>query len=111
MSIILKDINMPASCSVCPIVDEYTNNLCHKVFYCRAANIKVEGIGAFESRAEDCPLVEAPEGHKGHWEERYLEEAPIFLRRRWYCSECGKWQTYGMPRYCPNCGAEMEGDE
>ena len=27
--------------------------------------------------------------------------------RRFYCSECGKWQTYGMLKFCPNCGSEM----
>lgn len=27
--------------------------------------------------------------------------------RRFYCSECGGWQTYGAPEFCPKCGARM----
>ena len=29
------------------------------------------------------------------------------FKRRWYCSACGGWQTYGQTRYCPNCGKPM----
>lgn len=28
--------------------------------------------------------------------------------RRFYCSECNHWQTYGEPEFCPKCGARME---
>ena len=28
-------------------------------------------------------------------------------RVRFYCSECGNWQTYGETDYCPSCGARM----
>ena len=45
---------------------------------------------------------------KGEWEERYIEDSDIFFRRRFYCSECGNWNTYGMPPYCPYCGVRMK---
>lgn len=45
----------------------------------------------------------------GQWEERYIEddECP-WTRRRFYCSHCGKWQTYGRTKFCSNCGAKTE---
>lgn len=47
---------------------------------------------------------------KGHWITRHVETAPKFVVERFYCSECGNWQIYGMPHYCPNCGADMRGE-
>ena len=107
MSILIKGMEMPNNCADCPLsviaqneISGEQTRLCFAIPKHFASTIH---------KLTDCPLVEIPEGHKGHWEERHLEEAPMFLRRRWYCSECGEWQTYGRPRYCPNCGAEMEG--
>ena len=31
--------------------------------------------------------------------------------RRFYCSNCGEWNTYGKSDYCPNCGARMKKGE
>lgn len=49
-----------------------------------------------------------PEQKLGEWEERYLEDENPFFRKRYYCSVCGDWNTYGKPEYCPNCGAHMK---
>ena len=65
MSVILKGVNMPASCSACPLADEYTNSLCKKIFFCKAADIKAEGTAAFEKRADGCPLEETIQQHNG----------------------------------------------
>ena len=46
----------------------------------------------------------------GYWIEEYDETAPMFLKRRWRCSVCGDWQTYGKPKFCPECGAKMENE-
>lgn len=36
-------------------------------------------------------------------------EDPLGLfRHRYECSACHMWQTYGMTKHCPNCGAKME---
>lgn len=44
---------------------------------------------------------------KGHWILRHVETAPKYVIEKFYCSECGEGQVYGMPNYCPNCGADM----
>lgn len=46
----------------------------------------------------------------GRWEVKYVEDAEPFQRRRFYCSACGDWTTYGETRCCPNCGARMDGE-
>ena len=52
-------------------------------------------------RSDDQPL--------GKWEERADPEEPCaFFRRKFYCSVCGNWNSYGKPRFCMDCGAEME---
>ena len=51
----------------------------------------------------------APVRH-GIWLESYKSDAPPTLKERWICSWCGDVQTYGETRYCPNCGAKMDGD-
>ncbi len=47
----------------------------------------------------------------GEWVEEYDESAGIFFRRRWRCTNCNDWQTYGTSDYCPNCGAKMKGSK
>ncbi|MBO7253015.1 MAG: hypothetical protein J6V25_10380 [Oscillospiraceae bacterium] len=57
------------------------------------------------------PTVDAVEVVHGHWDEDHWE---------YVCSCCKKHFTdelpwishpeYGMPNYCPNCGAKMDGD-
>ena len=67
-----------------------------------------------ETGCGDCTVVEkvrkalSADRPQGEWEERPSED--WISIRRWYCSECGEWQTYGMTNYCPNCGADMRGD-
>lgn len=49
---------------------------------------------------------------KGHWiiDEDRNDPDRKWDWRRFKCSACGRWQTYGMTSYCPKCGAEMEGE-
>ena len=43
----------------------------------------------------------------GHWIENKDDTRGMFDKLRFYCSECGKWQTYGKTDFCPKCGAKM----
>ena len=43
----------------------------------------------------------------GHWI-KDTDNNRRWDRVRFYCSECGNWQTYGKTNYCPECGAKME---
>ena len=59
------------------------------------------------------PIV-THEHPRGHWEQRIVDDGVFaypHFRRRWYCSECGEWQTYGKTPYCPYCGAKMEAND
>lgn len=53
--------------------------------------------------------VDAVPVQHGHWIEKIDAEAKDIARRRFYCSACGVWQTYGRTNYCPNCGAKTDG--
>lgn len=56
------------------------------------------------------PTADVRENVKGEWAEEYDDDAAIFFKRRWVCSACGDYQTYGKPKFCPNCGADMRGE-
>ena len=64
-----------------------------------------------EAIIKDAPTIDPTIDKEavGHWDERYIkdDECP-WTRRRFYCSHCGKWQTYGRTKFCSNCGAKME---
>lgn len=47
---------------------------------------------------------------KGKWIKNSSPDSSLFSTR-WYCSECGEWQTYGTTKFCMNCGADMRGGE
>ena len=61
---------------------------------------------------EDFPATDVVEVMHGRWEERIVDD-PLdpygFFKRRWYCSSCGRYQTYGTTAFCPKCGAKMDG--
>lgn len=42
------------------------------------------------------------------WEERTVEDENPYFRRRFYCTNCGDWNTNGKTKYCPDCGARMK---
>ena len=56
-------------------------------------------------------VVEERQMRYGTWSERYDEDDDIFLRRKFVCSACGGWNTYGETNFCPECGANMRGTE
>lgn len=62
----------------------------------------------------DIPAADVIEQKTGSWEERIVDD-PLdkygLLKRRWYCSACGRWQTFGATDYCCRCGARMVKNE
>lgn len=47
-----------------------------------------------------------PKHKTGTWR-KDIDNSRRWDRVRFYCSECGSWQTYGETEYCPKCGARM----
>lgn len=55
-------------------------------------------------------LPPAQERKKGKWIPHEDEDGEHYGDK---CSECGEWYVmpYGKTNFCPNCGAEMRGEE
>lgn len=54
---------------------------------------------------EDAPTADVAEVKHGEWRQVRCGDTPLYA-----CSECGK-NEYMQLRYCPNCGAKMDGGE
>lgn len=53
--------------------------------------------------------AERGEGNgKGAWNERFVDDENPHFWRRFYCTHCNEYNTYGKTPYCPYCGAKME---
>lgn len=59
------------------------------------------------------PAADVVKVRSGVWTEKIVDDWTTqvnpFMRRRFYCSACGDWNTHGASKYCPNCGARMDG--
>ena len=65
------------------------------------------GICEDTDRIRDIPAADVEPIVYGEWEERVVEEADVWSKRRFYCSACGDWQTYGKTPRCCYCGAHL----
>ena len=113
----IKDMEMPNECAYCVFC---TNN-----WKCILLNKRANNIVGYHAKLSDCPLVEIEEHKIGEWViDDYEEMNHITRVYRAHCSLCKKdplnfvygtesWFTYKhkLPRFCPNCGADMKGDE
>ena len=66
-------------------------------------------LATVKDLGEAFAVIQGMPTKEGHWDERIIEDGDPFSRRRWYCSHCGSWQTYGGTKFCPMCGADMRG--
>lgn len=64
----------------------------------------------YKSAIEAVPSADRPSGEWAIYFDKVENGmGGTYRERRWYCSACGKWQTYGETDFCPNCGARMKG--
>ena len=58
------------------------------------------------------PPSECNDDEEGEWIYTFdkSDDNPFFWKR-YVCSSCGDWQTYGRLRFCPNCGKKMSVEE
>lgn len=80
---------------------EYAN-----AFYSGGGEISTEWW-CVEDMIENAPTIE-PERKRGKWETT-RPDAPMF--GFYYCSLCGRKRTSPQDHFCPNCGAEMKGED
>lgn len=62
---------------------------------------------------EDCPTADVQETKHGWWVNcvDYKKVDDVIYYGYTSCSACKKMQQYGYKtKYCPNCGAKMDGD-
>lgn len=65
------------------------------------------GNGYIVSSIMSLPSMHQQE-RRGEWTEVYDEEEEPLFRRKFYCSWCHEWNTYGQSNYCPSCGVNMK---
>ena len=76
------------------------------LFYVASAGQDKAFIKAVEMVVEDTPTVDAVEVVHGRWE-RYIDEDEDV--HYYTCSVCN-YMAIPRYKYCPNCGAKMDGD-
>lgn len=70
----------------------------------------VEAHGSLVIQAKEMAIKALEQEPKtGTWR-KDIDNSRRWDRVRFYCSECGNWQTYGETGFCPNCGAKMESE-
>lgn len=117
----IKGLKMPIECKKCRLMGTDGNprytvspNMCiaiwavtHETKHCVGGKI-----------LDECPLVEIDERKTGKWikyEKEFTESGTYRQIKRPVieCSICHEKIAghIGIMKYCPNCGAEMEGEE
>ena len=71
-----------------------------------------DGIG-FEVRSHclvELELVPSADRPRGEWifRREFVEDTPFTGHR---CSNCNYWKNMGIWNFCPNCGADMRGED
>lgn len=105
MSVLIKGMEMPKDCVVCPFGWNGCNHQHDFVYMGR--------------RPSDCPLVPVSEHgrweHYEHREQQYDIMGVKTYAEAYKCSNCGfihsVIEDFGHYAYCPNCGCAMEGED
>lgn len=69
---------------------------------------KIQSVEIIDKKGQTVTFV--PERY-GSWLEFLDPDEPLFFKRKFVCTACGDYNTYGRSRYCPMCGAKMKRGE
>ena len=87
------------------LADSYVDNNCSDFTRCTYNACRQQGVdAAIEVVKEQTPIDTVKHGH---W--IFVEDMVSHIR----CSECGDdicWVNTKRPKYCPKCGARMDGN-
>ena len=92
--------------------EKLLQKLSRMIEYCKNDN-KLNGLTALFQVGDaimDCPTADVQEVRHGRWISNELGG----YKWAYYCSECSWVDGYPFNdrhKYCPNCGARMDGDE
>lgn len=116
MIVAIKDMEMPKSCYECKL--DIRTDVC--LAFCEWNKEHPYSIRATD-RLPDCPLSEVPERKKGKWIDAEWENINTGEKRKGRrCSVCGNGYfrydvsvntVSDIPNFCPNCGADMRGEQ
>lgn len=100
----IKGMSMPKYCNDCDFVAD-------SMGYCERAKEQIPNYDFYSEtneRPDFCPLTETEERKGGKWEYTGSYEVEGLLK----CTICGHEidVTEGYYKFCPMCGAEMEGN-
>ena len=72
----------------------------------------IEAYSAIDDLMEIPPADVAPVRH-GRWVDRIVDENEVIQpwMKRYYCSECLEGGNQSWFKFCPNCGAKMDGGD
>ena len=90
---------------------EYVEHIMHRPVYVHEmGNPAIERQIKEKAKVDFEALCKEEDPKIGYWAEE-IDNDRRWDRIRFYCSECGEWQTYGKTNYCPNCGAKMQKED
>lgn len=105
MKAILVVNKMPKNSEECPFFEKWKGY--DKYDYCSGTSTTV--IGNSDKRCNGCPLKPMPEQKKGKWID--VQDPYGFFETIPVCSECGcTTKMRDKYNFCPNCGADMRGE-
>lgn len=75
---------------------------------CRAC-----GTGDAIDLIEDAPAADVAPVRHGRWVDRIVDENEVIQpwMKRYYCSECLEGGNQSWFKFCPHCGAKMDGGD
>lgn len=73
----------------------------------RKKYVLASALNVIQGNVRNFPTVD-PERKKGKWIEAYEDERKQI---GWYEGSACKYPVLWKPKYCPNCGADMRGEQ